>query len=103
MHYDYGGMGKAIQKPPFLVETRGFRGWSEKPLAYGQIEFSASGDGRRLFVAVSVKQTPRYPQRSIVPCPQQRIKVNFTSNCMPRMFVLFMVWTPADVRIVMDG
>jgi hypothetical protein len=30
---------------------------------------------------------------------------NFPSNCMLRMFaiVLLMVWTPADVRIVMDG
>ena len=41
-------MGKTIQKPPFLVETLGFQGWSEKPLAYGQIEFSASGDGRQM-------------------------------------------------------
>ena len=40
--------GKTIQKPPFLVETQGFRGWSEKPLAYGEIEFSASGDGRQM-------------------------------------------------------
>ena len=37
-------MGEAIQKPPFLVETRGFRGSFQKPLAYGQTEFSASGN-----------------------------------------------------------
>ena len=37
------GLGKTIQKPPFLVETRGFRGWFGKPPAYSQIEFSVSG------------------------------------------------------------
>ncbi|KIJ89842.1 hypothetical protein K443DRAFT_126649 [Laccaria amethystina LaAM-08-1] len=36
-------LGKSVQKPSFLVETQGFRGWFEKPLAY---EFSVTGDGR---------------------------------------------------------
>ena len=45
--------GKTIQKPPFLVETRGFRGRFEKPQAFSQIELSVSGDGRGLSPNIS--------------------------------------------------
>ena len=109
-------MGKTIQKPPFLVETRGFRGWFEKPLAYGQIEFSVTGDGSPAISQLSshvakccFRQTNSSIHALHRPNGFTLSTMNWSQPLSPTAClgcVLLMVRTLADVRsmhCVMDG
>jgi hypothetical protein len=96
---DGSSTDKTIQKPPFLVKTRGFRGGFQKPLPYGQIKLSASGndhgDGPAL---MSHKQRTKHPHFLVYPsiswvfiCPEFSGQITFRPSTQVSAFCIIVV------------